>query len=138
MFPSAHARRLARAAITLVAALVVLVAAGCSRPEESSTDFTIEMHVTPSPPVEGVVQIELLLKDADGAMVTATSVKLEGNMNHAGMKPSFADAKQVSPGKYAADLELTMGGDWYVLVDAVLVDGTKVQRKLDLPGVQAQ
>jgi len=117
--------------------MLVVSSAGCSRPEDEPTDVTIEMAVAPTPPTEGIVKVTLRLEGGDGEPVAAESVKLEGNMNHAGMKPSFAVARLVSPGVFEADLELTMGGDWFVLVDAVLADGTTVQRKLDLPGVRA-
>jgi hypothetical protein len=52
------------------------------------------------------------------------------------MTPTFADATEVGPGEYRADLELTMGGDWFVLVAAELADGKQVEEKIDLPGVR--
>jgi hypothetical protein len=59
-------------------------------------------------------------------------------MNHAGMRPVFADAKEVEPGKYEATLELTMGGDWFVLITGTLPDGRKLHRKVDVPGVKSR
>ena len=63
-------------------------------------------------------------------------MKLEGNMNHAGMTPVFADARETEPGKYEAALEFTMGGDWFVLVNVTLADGRKLSRKVDVRGVK--
>jgi hypothetical protein len=42
----------------------------------------------------------------------------------------------VSPGTYEAPLELTMGGDWFLLIDATLPDGGSFHRQMDLPGVR--
>ena len=76
------------------------------------------------------------LKDKDGAPIRGAAVKLEGNMNHAGMTPVFGDARETKPGKYQAPLDFTMGGDWFVLVNVTLADGRKVSRKVDVPGVK--
>ena len=54
------------------------------------------------------------------------------------MKPVFADAREVEPGKYEAALELTMGGDWFVVVNGTLADGRKLKRKVDVPGVKSR
>ena len=56
-------------------------------------------------------------------------------MNHAGMVPVFADAVEIAPGRYRADLEFTMSGDWFILVRADLPDGRSMERKIDVPGV---
>lgn len=124
---------LAALAVTCV---VLAGGTGCRRPSTGAEDVRISMEVTPSPPVVGIVAVDLRIADLDGAPLEATSVKLEGNMSHAGMTPSFADAIRTGPGTYRADLDLTMGGDWFVLVDAVLADGRTVQQKIDLPGVR--
>jgi sensor domain CHASE-containing protein len=54
------------------------------------------------------------------------------------MRPVFASAREVSPGTYEAPLELTMGGDWFLLVDARLPDGGTLHRQVDLPGVRSR
>ena len=56
-------------------------------------------------------------------------------MSHSGMAPVFADAAEVEPGRYRANMELTMAGDWIVLVHLTLADGTKVDRQFDIKGV---
>jgi hypothetical protein len=56
-------------------------------------------------------------------------------MNHAGMVPEFAQAREMAPGRYQGDLEFTMGGDWFILVRAKLPDGRALERKIDVPGV---
>jgi hypothetical protein len=56
-------------------------------------------------------------------------------MSHPGMRPSFATARPEPPDRWVAEVELTMGGDWVVLVEATLEDGGTIRRTLPLPGV---
>ena len=59
-------------------------------------------------------------------------------MNHAGMVPVFADARETAPGRYEATLNFTMAGDWFILVQARLPDGRTVEQAIDVPGVQGR
>lgn len=59
-------------------------------------------------------------------------------MSHAGMRPVFAEAKETGSGRYEASLELTMGGDWIVLINLTLPDGRKGQRKVEIKGVRSR
>jgi hypothetical protein len=131
-------RILCRAAPLLLA--TALVSLGCSRGGSSggAEDVKVDLTVLPTPPKVGDATATVLLTDRDGKPVKGATVKIEGNMNHAGMTPSLADAKEVEPGKYQANFELTMGGDWFVLVNATLADGRKLNRKMDLPGVKSR
>lgn len=67
--------------------------------------------------------------------VTGARIKLEGNMSHAGMVPVFADARETEPGRYQSSMELSMAGDWFVLVHVTLPDGRKLDRQFDIKGV---
>jgi len=53
-------------------------------------------------------------------------------MSHAGMVPVFADAPEVFPGRYRANMELTMAGDWVVLVKITFPGGEKVDRQFPI------
>lgn len=117
------------------AAALLALAAGCAKPGDGVPGAEVTMTVRPDPPAVGPASIELRMRDAQGPLAGAT-VKVEGNMAHAGMRPSLADARETAPGSYRADLELTMAGDWFVLVDATLPDGRRLERKLDLRGVR--
>lgn len=125
------------APVVLVAGAVLLAAAAlaCQRPAPADADVRVEMDVTPQPPTEGVAQVEITLRDAGGRPLAAHGVEVEGNMTHPGMQPTFATASPAGPGRWVAELELTMGGDWLVGVDARLEDGRRVRRTLPLPGV---
>lgn len=127
-----------RSLIWLVFASALLVTAAGCRPQGADTSG-IEMALTlePSPPVVGDANVALNVTDAKGEPVQGAEVKIEGNMNHAGMKPSFADLNETEPGNYAGTLEFTMGGDWFILVTATTAEGERVERKIDVPGVKS-
>ena len=56
-------------------------------------------------------------------------------MSHAGMVPVFVEAAEVEPGRYRANMELSMAGDWVVLVHMNLASGEKVDQKFEIKGV---
>ncbi len=68
--------------------------------------------------------------------MTGAQVKVEANMSHAGMAPVFADASEAAPGRYQAQLEFTMSGDWVLLIDLTLPDGRRLQRQIEVKGVR--
>jgi hypothetical protein len=122
--------------LTTVAAFS-LVAVGCRRPASSSGDITIKESITPQPVRMGTETISLLLVNAASLPVTGAHVQLEGDMTHPGMAPVFADAIEDSPGRYTAPIDFTMGGDWVVLFHITLSDGRKMERQMDVKGVES-
>jgi len=56
-------------------------------------------------------------------------------MSHAGMVPVFAEAREGEPGRYRATMNLSMAGDWVVLVHITLPDGRKLERQFEIKGV---
>ena len=56
-------------------------------------------------------------------------------MSHAGMAPVFADAKEIEPGRYQSEIELSMAGDWYVSARVTLPDGRQFERQFEIKGV---
>ncbi len=112
---------------------------GCRpRLEKPPPDLKIESEISPQPVQTGLSAVGLTIHDASGASVTGARVQLEGNMSHPGMAPVFGDTKEVSAGRYAGSLDLNMQGDWVILVHAVLSDGQKVERQIDVKGVRAK
>ncbi len=89
------------------------------------------------PPRVGTANLDLILRDGDGKPVTAATVRVEGNMSHAGMEPTFAEAVEAEPGRYRAALKLTMPGDWFLTVTARRADGTELSAEMPLPGVRS-
>jgi hypothetical protein len=124
----------ARRLLWLVAILAVV---GCQTRDEGLDDMVVELTVMPHPPYVGPATVVVSLTDDQGAPITGATLLLEGNMTHPGMVPSVAEASEVSPGQYEAVLELTMGGDWYILVQGELPDGRTFEHTTDLPGVKS-
>jgi hypothetical protein len=108
---------------------------GCRHRTESSSDLTLAHEVSPQPPRVGQVTITLRLLDASAQPVTGAFMKLEGHMLHPGMVPVFAEARETEPGRYRSTLELSMAGDWYVLVTVTLPDNRKFERQFEIKGV---
>ena len=107
--------------------------AGCR--SQPSADIRIAHEVVPQRPRVGQTTITLRVTDASGALVHGARIKLEGNMSHSGMAPVFADAAEFEPGRYRATMELTMAGDWIVLVHVTLPDNRKLDQQFDIKGV---
>jgi len=121
-------------AATLV--LLLLTLAACKRGGSSDLpDIGLTLEIDPSPPAVGLAMLTLTLTDANGQPISDAKLDIEGNMSHAGMTPVFSQATPFEAGKYRAPLELTMGGDWFVLVKTTLPNGRTFERQIDLPGV---
>ena len=69
--------------------------------------------------------------------MTGARVNLEGDMAHPGMRPEFAETREIAPGRYQGRLDFTMAGDWVILVHITLPGGKIVERQLDVKGVRA-
>jgi len=122
-------------------AAACLVLMGCqpaAAPAASAPNVDLDWKIAPDPPAAGPVRFSLTLTDkATGRPLPGAAVRLEGNMSHPGMRPVFGAAREVSPGTYEAPLDLTMGGDWFFLVDARLPGGGTLHRQVDVPGVRS-
>ena len=123
---------------SLALCLAAVMCGGCGPAVESASNVEVALTLEPSPPVVGDAEVDLKLMDASGAPLKGAKVRVEGNMNHAGMKPSFADLEEVEPGRYTGTLDFTMGGDWFLLVTANTADGKRVERKIAVKGVTAR
>lgn len=127
-----------RTSVKIWLGLVLLLAlVSCGRGGQDQPDVAVELAVEPEPPRIGAATVTVTLRDAGGQPLSGAVVRLEGNMNHAGMVPVFADATEVAPGRYRAGIEFSMGGDWFILVHAELPDGRSLERQVDVPGVDA-
>ena len=52
------------------------------------------------------------------------------------MTPVVADLTERTEGVYEARLQLTMAGDWILVVSGQLRDGTHIVKQIDLAGVR--
>jgi len=119
----------------VVLAWVVLAGVvACSPQGAEPDDVDYELRIDPAPPVQGEVSLSLRVSDPDGPLGGAR-VEIEGNMSHAGMKPSFASLSEVEPGLYEGDFVFTMGGDWFLIVSVETGDGRSLRHVIEVPGV---
>jgi YtkA-like len=131
-------------AFSLLGCAIILCEAGCSRSVERSGDkspevikeLTIESEISPVSPHVGPAIITLRLTGATAKPVAGAAIALEADMSHAGMSPVFAEAKETEAGRYQAHLEFPMAGDWVILLHITLPGGKKLERQIDIRGVQ--
>lgn len=90
------------------------------------------LDVQPSPPVVGDGQLVVTLTDPAGRPVADARLTVEGNMSHAGMKPSFGTVTAAADGRYTVAIQWTMAGDWYVDIKATLSDGRVIGRRFPM------
>jgi hypothetical protein len=118
--------------------LICLHLSACRKADEPPLDLIVEHEITPQPVKAGPATITLRLSDASGTPLKGVQVRLEANMSHPGMRPIFSEAKEAEPGRYEAPIEITMGGDWIILVHITLPEGRKLQRQFEIKGVQSE
>jgi len=111
------------------------VAQACRHQDALVPDLTVTHEVAPDPPRVGLSAIKLKVADASGKPATGIRIKLEGNMSHAGMSPVFATANETEPGQYSSRMDLSMAGDWYVVVHLILPDGRELDHQFEIKGV---
>jgi hypothetical protein len=126
--------RLKRNSFVALCACVVFTQA-CWWHSDSPPDIVLLHDVSPQPPRVGPVTITLKLTDLPGKPISGADIKLEGNMSHAGMVPVFATATEIGAGSYRANIELSMAGDWNILVHLTLPDGRKLDQQFEIKGV---
>jgi hypothetical protein len=113
-----------------------LLPAGCGRIQQTipapQDGYTMTMIAQPSQPGVGDGILLVTLSDPAGKPVTGAGLQIEGNMSHAGMKPSFGHVTGEDAGQYTAAIEWTMGGDWFVDIKATLTDGRVIARRFPI------
>lgn len=109
--------------------------AGCFRPAEPPDLVTIEHEISPAPARVGVATITFKLADANSRPITGARIAVEADMSHAGMSPAFAQAQEEQPGRYEAHLNFKMAGDWVILLHVTLPGGKKLERQIEVRGV---
>jgi len=70
--------------------------------------------------------------------LTEARISLEGNMTHAGMSPTFGEAKEISSGTYSGIIDLNMRGDWLVTVHVVMADSSKLNQEINVRNLEAK
>ena len=110
----------------LLAVAVALALVACDPPSEGDADprrpIAVALLERPARVGPAVVEIRPQL---DGAAVAGATVRVVGDMTHAGMVPVVADATDVGGGTYrTSDFLFDMAGTWVLSVDVTYPDGT--------------
>ena len=124
-------------AILIAACVATGSATGCRKASDTAKDISVQQKISPLPMRVGEATIAIQLADASARPVTHAKIAVEGDMSHPGMGPVFGTAAETSPGTYIAHLDFNMGGDWVVLSHIVLTDGRKLEKRIDVRGVES-
>jgi len=101
------------------------------QPSAGQPNVTVALAAAPEGPAGQYLTVTLT--DADGSPITDAGVGLEGNMNHAGMTPVFAEpVTENVAGVYQIPFAFTMRGDWIVTISVTLADGASFTQDVDL------
>ena len=114
-----------------------LAIAACHRGNDSATGISVQEQIKPQPPRVGPATVIVQLADASTKPVTQAKIMVEADMSHPGMGPVFGTANETAPGNYRTQINFNMGGDWIVLLHIKLADGRKIERQMDVRGVQS-
>lgn len=115
-----------------------LSAMGCESSKETHPDIELNWQIKPDPPSVGMATLNITLRDSTDKLISGADVEIEGNMSHPGMQPILTTAEETEPGRYSADMEFTMGGDWFFLIKSTLPDGKTIERQININGVRSQ
>lgn len=131
--PASVTGRILRSIVFLGLGGALILACGCRPPAaDDSGETQATIGFDPAPPGIGVTRVSIALMDEAGTPVRLGRLEVEGNMNHAGMKPVFARLEEAAPGRYAGTIEFTMGGDWFLLLDGRYADGRRFRKKVSV------
>jgi YtkA-like len=115
----------------------MLVVTACRRSSGREPQISVHSQITPQPARVGPATITIQMLDEGGKPVTRSTIGVEADMSHPGMAPVFGEAEETAPGSYRAHIGFNMGGDWVVLLHIKLPDGGKIERQVDVRGVQS-
>jgi hypothetical protein len=131
MDPLASSRPSTLRATVLTLALVALVGlpvAGCRPPAERvDPNRSIEVTLLTTPARVGPAAIEVRL-ETEGSPVAGASVRVVGDMTHAGMVPVVANAVDLGGGVYRTEgFAFDMVGDWVITAEVRYPDAVTRQ-----------
>jgi hypothetical protein len=111
------------------------VAAGCYQP---TSYIRAAWKVDPSPIVVGApTAVRVTLLQEDGKPVVGAKLHMQAHMPFVGNTPIASDVTERQGGVYEGRFLLTAPGDWVIVVDGELTNGSRITRDLQLPDVRA-
>lgn len=116
--------------VVLWGIVLLLLLTACGSPAAPTDNADIQITLLPVPAGEESNSLRVQLRDAAQNPITDATVTLEGNMNHAGMAPVFAEPVTDADdgavdGIYQAPFQFSMLGDWIITVTAEQADGSQ-------------
>jgi hypothetical protein len=130
-------RRITAFASVFALILLSLFAAGCQDKTDAGKAVLVQHQIQPSPARVGHSTVHATLTDPAGAPISGARVNMEADMSHPGMAPVFFSARESGSGSFTGAVDLSMPGDWTILLHITLANGAKVEKQFDLPGVLA-
>lgn len=124
--------------LTIISLVFGLAILGCQSSGNDTSDVKLDWEIKPDPPTVGMATMNITMRDSTNQLITDADIKLEGNMSHPGMEPVLTTAEEVTPGQYSAEIEFTMAGDWFILIESTLPDNQVVERQVNIPGVRSE
>jgi len=124
-------------ALLALSCMGTLAVAACHRRVDPAARISVQEQITPQPPRVGPATVVVQLADAAANPVPHAKIMVEADMSHPGMAPVFGTASETVPGSYRTQIDFNMGGDWIVLLHIKLADGRKIERQMDVRGVQS-
>jgi hypothetical protein len=120
----------------MLAMACAALTASCNRAEDTNPGIAVKEGITPQPPRVGPAVVSIELTDPKQKPLPHAAIMVEADMSHPGMSPVFAEAKEIAPGRYGAPVAFNMAGDWVVLLHIKLADGRRIERQMNVRGVQ--
>jgi hypothetical protein len=117
--------------------LLSLFTAACQDKIDPGAAVLVQHEVQPAPAHVGHSTVHVTLTDPAGAPLSGVHLNMEADMSHPGMAPVFFSGKEAAPGNFTGAVDLSMPGDWTILLHITLANGAKVEKQFDLPGVLA-
>lgn len=125
--------------IILLALLMLVVVTGACRQSSGggavgtpAAEITLSFAHEPDPAQVGDATLLITLRDPNDAPINDATVRVRGDMNHAGMQPVLAELDAGQGGVYRIPFEWTMAGDWFVVVNVTLADGSALSQRFEL------
>jgi hypothetical protein len=112
------------------------VLSSCSKESAASHLVALRCEVK-SPERIGLNTVTCKLSGEAQKPVSGARISLEADMTHAGMSPTFGEAKETSPGTYFGVIDLNMRGDWVVMVHVVMADSARLDQEIHVRNLGA-
>jgi hypothetical protein len=118
----------------LILLLITVVVGGCSRVSQEAQQHQLQIELIEPlyPPGVGKYTLNVRVFDSNDTPIDDAAITVKGDMTHAGMVPVLGEASQGDKGLYTIPFEWTMGGDWVLIVQATLPDGTIAEETFTL------